>query len=232
MNTDHSRKHLFRESRLMIASLFLLAAAAAPRGTGTVAAPVQAAQGVPATASSGSSRPALADGLFLSLEAAQSSIHWTLDTTIHTVHGTFALKRGAVQCDLATGEASGEIVADAASGKSGNDSRDKKMHQEVLQSPNFPEAIFRPDRIDGKISAQGPWTANLHGVFILHGAEHELTIPVHGELTGDRWKATAKFSVPFVQWGLKNPSNFLLKVNPAVDIEADLVGALQSSATK
>jgi len=48
------------------------------------------------------------------------------------------------------------------------------------------------------------------------------------EFTGDHWTGSAKFNVPFIDWGLKNPSNFFLKVNHAVEIELDLKGSLQN----
>jgi hypothetical protein len=48
-------------------------------------------------------------------------------------------------------------------------------------------------------------------------------------LTGDHWKGSAKFSVPYIQWGLKSPSTFLLKADPAVDVELELSGTLQKS---
>jgi polyisoprenoid-binding protein YceI len=170
--------------------------------------------------------------LSLALDPQQSTIHWTLDSTLHTVHGTFLLKRGNVHVDSASGKATGEIVVVAASGESANDSRDKKMHQEILESGKYPEITFRPDRIDGRLPANGSWTATIHGTFALHGAEHELTVPIQGEFSGDHWKGTAKFTIPYIQWGLKNPSNFLLKVNPEVDVELDMAGAMQLATAK
>jgi hypothetical protein len=38
----------------------------------------------------------------------------------------------------------------------------------------------------------------------------------------------AKFSIPFIEWGLKNPSNWLLKVEHAVTVELELKGTLQN----
>src|ERR1700686_4875821 len=67
--------------------------------------------------------------IVLTLDPAQSRVHWTVDSTLHTVHGTFALKSGTVQFDPETGKASGEIVVYAPSGESGNNSRDKRMHK-------------------------------------------------------------------------------------------------------
>jgi polyisoprenoid-binding protein YceI len=164
------------------------------------------------------------------LDQEKSHVHWTLGTTLHTVHGTFALKPGTVKLDLGPKKASGEIAAYATSGESGNDSRDKKMHKDVLESDKFPDIIFRPDRFEGAVAAQGASSVQLHGTFVLHGAEHELTVPMNAELKADHWTATGKFAVPFLQWGLKNPSNFLLKVEPNVNIELQFEGKLENSS--
>jgi polyisoprenoid-binding protein YceI len=174
----------------------------------------------------------VASPLVFELDPAQSTVHWTLGSSIHTVHGTFALKRGSLQIDPATGKASGEIVADAASGKSSNDSRDRKMHKEVLESGRFTEIIFRPDNITGKLDPQGESTLQMHGLFRLHGSEHELTVPVKANVVGDHWTGSAKFSVPFIDWGLKNPSNWLLKVEHSVTIDLELKGGVQAPAAQ
>jgi polyisoprenoid-binding protein YceI len=166
--------------------------------------------------------------LVLAVNPAQSKVTWTLGSTLHTVHGTFALKNGTIHVDPSSGKASGEIIADATSGKSDNDSRDKKMHKEVLESGQYHDIVFRPDHFDGKISPQGTFAAQIHGILVLHDKEHELSVPVQAELSGDHWSGSGKFSVPFIDWGLKNPSNFFLKVNHAVEIELELKGNLQS----
>src|SRR5690242_15210846 len=69
------------------------------------------------------------------LDPAQTKVNFSVDSTLHTVHGDFRLQRGSIQFDNATGQAGGAIVVDAASGQSGNDGRDKKMHKDVLESP-------------------------------------------------------------------------------------------------
>src|SRR3954467_8520775 len=72
-------------------------------------------------------------------DAAQTTAKFTLGDTLHTVHGTFKVKRCEVHFDPTSGKVDGEIVFDATSGQSGNDSRDRKMHKEVLESTRFPE---------------------------------------------------------------------------------------------
>src|SRR5436305_7709028 len=86
----------------------------------------------------------------LHVDPAQSKVRWTLDSTLHTVHGTFAVKSGAMRIDPAKGKVEGEIVIDAASGDSGNDGRDKKMHREIIESAKYKEIVFRPERVEGK----------------------------------------------------------------------------------
>src|SRR5258708_15668812 len=69
-----------------------------------------------------------ASEIVLGIDPARSKVHWTLGSTVHTVHGSFAFKKGTLQLATSTGKASGEIILDAASGNSGDDSRDKKTH--------------------------------------------------------------------------------------------------------
>src|SRR5579863_2735745 len=92
--------------------------------------------------------PVNSSGITLNLDPAQSKLTWTLGSTLHTVHGKFSLKSGVLKFDPVSGSASGEFIAYATSGESGNDGRDKKMHNEILESARFPDIVFRPTRID------------------------------------------------------------------------------------
>jgi polyisoprenoid-binding protein YceI len=184
-----------------------------------------------AYANNSAATPALAEAtspqIIVTVDPAHSDLHWTMDSTLHTVHGTFAIARGEFTVDPGTGKASGEVVADAKSGQTGNDSRDQKMHQEILETPKFPEIIFRLNKIEGLAPASPKNEIKLTGTFILHGAPHDLTVPAEVEWTGNTWKGTAKFAVPFLAWGLKNPGNFLLKVSPTADVELALSGTMR-----
>jgi polyisoprenoid-binding protein YceI len=164
----------------------------------------------------------------LELDPALSKVHYSVDSTVHTVHGTFALKSGTVHFDPESGKAGGEVFVFATSGDSGNSGRDERMHKEILQTAKYPVAIFRPEQIEGKVARSGPSDVKLRGVILLHGREHEIVAAVHAELAGDRWKGTAKFDVPYVQWGIKDPSNWLLKVKPVVKIELEMAGPASS----
>ena len=65
----------------------------------------------------------------------------------------------------------------------------------------------------------------VHGVFVIHGAEHEITVPSQVELAPDHWNLTVHFDVPYVKWGLKDPSTFILRVEKTVDIDLHASGS-------
>jgi hypothetical protein len=171
------------------------------------------------------SSPAAADEITLAIDPAKSTVHYSVESTGHTVHGTFTLKDGsALHFDPATGKAGGEVAAYATSGESGNNSRDQRMHKEILETQKYPDFIFRPNHTDGTVVRDGTCDVNLHGIMLIHGGEHEIVAQVHAEMSGGQWKGTAKFDVPYIQWGIKDPSNWLLKVKPTVQVEVDLAG--------
>jgi polyisoprenoid-binding protein YceI len=167
----------------------------------------------------------------LTLDPAQSKVHYTVETTLHTVHGTFTLKCGSIHFDPTTGKAGGEIVVVATSGESGNESRDKRMHKEILETVKYPDLIFRPTEVEGKVASSGPSDVKLHGIFSIHGTGHELTAPVRAELAGNHWTGTSNFEVPYVTWGIKDPSNFFLKVKHVVNVELEMSGTAKPAET-
>ncbi len=162
----------------------------------------------------------------LQLDPARTSVKFTLGDVLHTVHGTFQLKRGALQFDPASGKISGEIVVDAKSGESGSGMRDRKMHREILESERYPEITFRPDRVEGAVVDQGKSSVKVHGLFSIHGVDREITVPATVEMSSDHWTAAVHFTVPYAKWGMKNPSTLFLRVNDSVEIELATAGSL------
>src|ERR1019366_10560923 len=90
----------------------------------------------------------------VTLDPAKSQVEFTLESTLHKVHGSFKLKSGTINYDTATGVARGAIVVDATSGNSGNRARDNKMHKDILESARYPEIVFIPEKVSGT-EAQG-----------------------------------------------------------------------------
>ncbi|MEO8370066.1 MAG: YceI family protein [Candidatus Solibacter sp.] len=157
-------------------------------------------------------------GDLLVVDTTQTKVEFTLPSLLHTVHGEFRLKRGGLVFDAVSGKLSGELVIDATSGDSGSAARDKKMHSAILESAKYPEIVFRPDRVEGKVVNTGKSSVQLHGMFSLHGADHEMLVPATVDAAGGAYAVNATFEIPYVKWGLKNPSTLMLRVNDKVEI--------------
>lgn len=155
-----------------------------------------------------------------------STVKITLPGTGHATEGTFHVTKGSVQFDNTPGPLFGMIVVDAGSGNTGNSGRDKKMTTEVLEAAKFSEITFSPQSYTGTLAPTGDSTLQVTGVFTLHGAQHPLTVPMQMHIEGNKLTAHSTFKVPFVAWGLKDPSIMFLKVAKEVTVDLNLVGTI------
>jgi polyisoprenoid-binding protein YceI len=172
----------------------------------------------------------LAQDMAVELDPVSTRIEFTVTATLHTVHGTFALKSGTVHFNSSTGSASGLVIVDATSGDSGNKGRDHKMHQEVLESQRFPEITFTPTRMSGRVDPQGTSRVQIDGIFKLHGADHPITLTLPVQAQGQNLSVQTHIIVPYVAWGLKDPSTFILHVGEKVDIDINATGRVTLAA--
>lgn len=161
----------------------------------------------------------------LAFDPAKTKIEWTLGGSVHTTHGTFALKSGSLTVGEG-GTASGEVVVDAKSGESGNGSRDERMHKLVLESAKFPEIRLKVEKVEGIKAWSGVERGTVRGKLDIHGATHDVAIPFETRIEGETWKTALAFEVPYVEWGMKDPGNFLLKVEKKVTLKVVAEGRL------
>ena len=151
---------------------------------------------------------------------------FALAGTGHHVNGTFHVQSGTVDFNPAASKISGSIVVAAGSGDSGEPSRDKKMNSAVLDVAHYTEVSFSPRSYQGTIAASGDSTIQVTGTFTLHGTAHDIAVPMQIHIDGGNLTAKTHFTVPYVQWGLKDPSVFILKVAKEVDIDLTLAGTV------
>lgn len=164
------------------------------------------------------------------LDPAQTKINFTVDSTLHTVHGDFRLKRGSIQFDNGTGVATGELVVDSASGESGSDGRDKKMHKDILESPKYSDIVFTPQHLKGTVANEGKSSVEVEGILTMHGKSKPVTMPLEVQLQDGAGSAEGSFAVKYQEWGMKNPSTFILRVNDTVRIHVYAVGKIAAAA--
>jgi polyisoprenoid-binding protein YceI len=155
-----------------------------------------------------------------------SEVKITLKTTHELVNGTFHVQSGSIEFDPSTPKMSGSVVVLAGSGKTGNGSRDKKMNKDILKVEQHATVSFEPKSYAGTIAPSEDSTIQVTGIFTLLGTPHEITIPILVHLEGTTAAAKAHFVVPYVQWGLKNPSFLFWKADNDVTIDLSLIGRL------
>jgi polyisoprenoid-binding protein YceI len=172
---------------------------------------------------------ALAQHQTLTVNPDASKVEFTLAGSGHHVSGTFHVQNGSITFDRSTPAMSGSIVVAAGSGNTGEASRDKKMKTEVLDVEHYSEVTFVPKSYEGTIAPSGDSTIQVSGAFTLHGTPHDITVPMQIHIDGDSLTAKGQFTVPYVKWGLKDPSIFILKVAKEAGIDLTLVGQLSAA---
>jgi len=157
-----------------------------------------------------------------------SEVKIRLNTTHEVVNGTFHVQSGSIDFDRSASRMTGTVIVAAGSGKTGNDSRDKKMNKDILKVEQFANVSFAPKTYAGTIAASGDSTIQVSGVFTLLGTPHDLTIPMQIHIDDSKGTAKGQFVVPYVQWGLKNPSFLFWKAENDVAVELNLVGNVRN----
>jgi hypothetical protein len=149
-----------------------------------------------------------------------SEVKMTLNTSHEVVNGTFHIQGGSIGFDRSAPRMSGSVVILAGSGKTGNDSRDKKMNRDILEVEQHATISFEPKSYSGGLAESGDSNIQVTGIFTLLGAPHEITVPMQVHLEGAKATAKGHFVVPYVDWGLKNPSFLIWKAenDAAIDI--------------
>jgi polyisoprenoid-binding protein YceI len=155
-----------------------------------------------------------------------SAVKMTLNTTHEVVNGTFHIQSGSIEFDPSAAKMSGSVVVLAGSGKTGNDSRDKKMNKDILAVEQHATVSFEPKSYAGVIAPQGDSNIQVTGIFTLLGTPHEINLPILVHFEGTAATAKAHFVVPYIQWGLKDPSFMFWKVDKEVAIDLFLTGRI------
>lgn len=167
-----------------------------------------------------------ADDWRVELDPGRTTVRFTLGATLHDVHGTLELIGGSLSFDPQTGAASGVVTIDATSADTGNAKRDRDMHAKVLESGLYPEIVYSVREVRGELPTDGAAALEIVGEVELHGDRHPLTIAAEITIDDDGVSGSATLTVPYVEWGLKDPSKFVLRVAKTVAVEIEVAGRL------
>jgi polyisoprenoid-binding protein YceI len=139
---------------------------------------------------------------------AKADAGFDLKATLHTVHGQTNQVKGEVRVrEEADGvlSLSGTIEIVAATLDTGNSSRDKTMRNDSLAVEQYPVISLQPARYD-------PKSGTLTGALTIRGVTKPTTIAAKLTPQGDRILATGTFDVPWLDFGVPDPSFAIVRV--------------------
>jgi polyisoprenoid-binding protein YceI len=174
----------------------------------------------------GMSAPSRAEMFVLEIDPTASRVEFGFGATLHSVAGTLQIQGGSIRFDSLNGNASGEVAAVATSADTGVKARDRKMHEKILESATFPTISYKVERIDGLLNRTGTSQLQLHGQLVLHGVTHPMSIIATAQVQGDRVTATGHLVVPYLNFGMVDPSVFILRVEKEVKVTLEISGRL------
>ena len=158
----------------------------------------------------------------LVVDPEKTDVTFLLGATGHDVEGTLFLREGVLDLDPEQGTATGTLAIDAMRTVTGNTRRDKTMHKKVLHSEEHPLILFRAERLSGE---WGGGEIVIEGTVEIDGSVHPLSLPTQLEIDGETWQATVAFTVPYVEWGMHDPSLLFLKVAKVVEVTVNAAGS-------
>jgi polyisoprenoid-binding protein YceI len=120
------------------------------------------------------------------------------------------------------------VVIDLRRATTGVERRDKKMHEKILETARFPNAVFHVERVNvPRTLRQGTNDLQLHGTLDFHGGRHPVSLSAQATLEGNQVRASGWLEIPYVDWGIPDPSFFVLRVAKVVTVEITAVGRLE-----
>jgi polyisoprenoid-binding protein YceI len=173
-----------------------------------------------------------ARNLAIHFDPQATQIHFKVGSLVRDVRGTFQFKGGALAIDPDSTLAQGELLVDATTGCTGNGARDKQMQDEVLESKRYPSIFFHAEHLRGQVpKTDGSSDVIAEGMLNIHGADHPMQMKVHLVRVGNALSATTHFSVPYVEWGMKNPRGTFLHLSKTAQVDVSAKGTVRTVAT-
>lgn len=105
---------------------------------------------------------------------------------------------------------------------------ERKMHEEVLETSQYPAILYECSTVSGTASADGRYWAALAGELTLHGMTNPLPISARVVVVGDMLRATGEFSLRMSDYGIERPS----VAGGAVKIKDEIKGSFDIVARK
>lgn len=144
---------------------------------------------------------------------------------------------GEVQLNENLESASLHVTIDAASLRVTSDIKDKDrteidrtMHEEVLQSSQYPEITYDCSRVSASKTGDGQYWVALNGELTLHGIKRGLTVSTRVTVNGESLRASGNFSMLQTDYEIKlvSVAGGALKVKDELKFSFEVVARKQA----
>lgn len=164
-----------------------------------------------------------AEALVFEIDAARSTLTFSVDSTLHVVHGTAPKLSGEARIDPAAQKATALLRIEAAAMDTGNGSRDHRMREEVLDVRSYKQIVYEVKGVEGEVEnlIDGkPAHVTLQGQLTMRGRERALSVPA--TITRDEAGGLiveGRTTVDLDRWQVPDVSGVLLRVKRSVVVE-------------
>ncbi|MCZ6746237.1 MAG: YceI family protein [Acidobacteria bacterium] len=165
----------------------------------------------------------------ITLDPARSQVTFSLGAFFHTVQGRGIPLATTLEYAPGQGLLTGAVILPAAGLATGNQRRDRRMQGQVLESAAHPDIILTLERAEGAFDPETGGDLQVEGSLQLLGASHPVSFPLEIIILLDeegRFRARGAFMVPYVAWGLKDPSMVFLRVEKEVRVSFSAAGRI------
>jgi polyisoprenoid-binding protein YceI len=165
------------------------------------------------------------------LDPDQTQVRFRVGSLLRDVRGTFQSKGGALAIDPDSTLAQGELLVDAATVHTGSTARDNQVKNEVLESTRYPSIFFHLEHVRGQVPLKdGSSDVIAEGMLNVHGADHPVQLKVHLVRRGSEMTVATSFTVPYVEWGMKNPRGTVLHLSKVAVVDVSAKGTIRTVA--
>jgi polyisoprenoid-binding protein YceI len=159
------------------------------------------------------------------IDTGASTAGFSLGATLHTVIGVGGKMSGELTLEPSGSDRwklGGEVQVEAGSLDTGNIKRDFKMHNSTLEVTRYPLFRFLPAIATGALPEAlrgdgGPFPLTLTGRLEIRGVAREISLTATVSFRGSRVVVEGSFPVSFLDWGVPDPSVFVLRVDKVVE---------------
>jgi polyisoprenoid-binding protein YceI len=158
------------------------------------------------------------------VDEAKSQVRFDAKAFMHDFTGTTSALRGFIRLgdlDRLT-DADACVRIDAASLDTDNETRDKIMREEHLETVRFPGIDFVLKGVESANRQSSEWVFVARGTLSLHGVSREIRVPIQARQDGSLIRLTARVPLKMTDYGIRIPKFLFFTVEDQVVVSFDV----------